>query len=61
MIKQEVDKLLAIGFIKEIRYSEWLSNVVVVPKKNDKWPMCVDYTNLNDAGSKYNFPLPQID
>ena len=33
IIQVEVDKLLAAGFIKEIKYPEWLANVVVVPKK----------------------------
>ena len=61
MIKQEVDKLLEVSFIKEIQYPEWLSNVVVVPKKNRKWRVCVDYTNLNHACPKDIFPLPRID
>ena len=61
MIKQEMDKLLEAGFIKEIQYPEWLSNVVVVPKKNDKWRVCRDYTNLNDACPKDTFPLSRID
>ena len=33
----------------------------VVPKKMGKWRVCVDYTNLNDACPKDNFPLPRID
>ena len=61
VIKQEVDRLLEAGFIKEIQYLEWLSNVVVVPKKDGKWRVCVDYTNLNDACPKDTFPLPRID
>ena len=61
VIKQEVDKLLEVGFIKEIQYPEWLYNVVVDLKKNGKWQVCVDYTNLNDACPKDTFPLPQID
>ena len=32
VIQAEVDKLLEAGFIREIKYSEWLANVVVVPK-----------------------------
>ena len=47
--------------MKEIKYPEWLANVVVVPKKGGKWRVCVDYTNLNEACPKDNFPLPQID
>ena len=38
-----------IGFIREVEYPEWLENVVVVPKRGDKWRVYVDYTNLNDA------------
>ena len=61
IIKQEVDKLLAARFIKEIQYPDWLSNMVVVPKKNDKWRVCVDCTNMNDVCLKDTFPLPRID
>ena len=34
---------------------------MVVPKKGDKLGVCVDYTNLNEACLKDNFPLPRID
>ena len=61
IIQAEVDNLLDAGFIKEIKYPEWLANVVVVPKKGGKWRVCVDYTDLNDACPKYSFPLPRID
>ncbi|RVW81425.1 Transposon Ty3-I Gag-Pol polyprotein [Vitis vinifera] len=42
-------------------YPDWLANVVVVPKKEGKWRVCVDYTNLNNACPKDSFPLPRID
>ena len=61
VIQTEVDNLLRNGFIKAVKYPEWLANVVVVPKKGDKWRVCVDYTNLNDACPKDSFPLPHID
>lgn len=35
-IKDEVFKLLKIGSIREVKYSDWLANVVVVPKKGIK-------------------------
>ncbi|KAL6327271.1 hypothetical protein AAG906_017828 [Vitis piasezkii] len=60
-LTNEVDKLLEAGFIREVEYPEWLANVVVVPKKEGKWRVCVDYTNLNNACPKYSFPLPRID
>ena len=34
--KEEVEKLLKAGFIRECKYSDWLSNVVLVKKSNDK-------------------------
>ena len=61
IIQVKVDNLLDAGFIREIKYPEWLANVVVVPKKGGKWRVCVDYTDLNDACLKDNFPLPRID
>ena len=36
VIQAEVDKLLKAGFIREIKYPEWLANVVAVPKKGGK-------------------------
>ena len=47
--------------IKEVDYPEWLANVVIVQKKNGKWRVCVDYTDLNKACPKDPFPLPHID
>lgn len=44
------------GFIREVKYLTWLANMVIVPKKNGKWLMCVDYTNLNKACPKDNYP-----
>ena len=53
--------LLHNGFIRPVKYHEWLANVVVVPKKGNKWRVCVDYTDLNDTYPKDSFPLPHID
>ena len=56
-----MDNLLIAGSIREVKYPEWLANVVVVPKKGGKWRMRVDYTDLNEACPKDSFPLPRID
>ncbi|XP_074318676.1 uncharacterized protein LOC141655498 [Silene latifolia] len=60
VINQKVDNLLAAGKIREVKYPEWLSNVVVVPKKNGKWRVCVDFIDLNKSCPKDPFPLPHI-
>jgi hypothetical protein len=60
-IGEEVHKLMAAGFIKEVFHREWLANPVLVKKKGGKWRMCVDYTGLNKACPKVPYPLPRID
>ena len=42
-------------------YPDWLSNPVLVKKKNEKWRLCINFTNLNEACSKDSYPLPRID
>lgn len=54
-------KLKEVGFIREITYTTWLANVVMVKKANGKWRMCTDYTDLNKASPKDSYPLPTID
>ncbi|CAL0314908.1 unnamed protein product [Lupinus luteus] len=46
-VASKVAELLEAGFIREITYTTWLANVVMVKKPSGKWRMCVDYTNLN--------------
>ena len=58
---QEVEKLLIVGFIREVYYPEWLANVIMVKKSNEKWRICIDFTDLNRACLKDSFPLPKID
>jgi hypothetical protein len=57
----EVQRLLDIGFIKEVTYPQWLANMVMVQKENGKWRMCIDFTVLNKCFSKDDFSLTRID
>jgi hypothetical protein len=61
IVKEELHKLLKAGFIYPISDSEWVSPLVIVPKNNGKWRVCVDYRALNKAMQKDHFPLPFID
>ena len=61
VIREETEKLLKAGHIREIQYPKWLANVVLVKKANGKWRMCVDFTDLNKAYPKDSYPLPNID
>lgn len=60
IVQIEVDRLLKVGFIRESHYLVWIANTVVVSKKNRKWRVCVDFTDLNKACPKDSFPLPRI-
>ena len=42
-------------------YPDWLANIVMVKKANRRWRICVDFTDLNKACPKDNYPLPWID
>jgi hypothetical protein len=66
MVKEDIDKLLENGFIYSVNNTEWMSSIVVVPKK--KGPdvkvtirFCQDYQNLNAATKKDYYPLPFMD
>ena len=49
------------GKIREVKYPDWLAIVLVVSKKNGKWRVCIDFTDLNKACPKDPFPLLHID
>ena len=53
--------MLATGFIKPIQYPRWLSNIVLVKKKNEQIKSCVDFRNLNKTCPKDEFSLPNMD
>jgi hypothetical protein len=65
-VKEELDKLLDAGFIYPVKNSEWVSPIVVVPKKvgvdgKVKIRVCQDYRKLNEATKKDAYPLPFTD
>ena len=49
IVKEEIQKLLEAGFIYPISDNEWVSPLVIVPKKNRKWCVYVDYRKINKA------------
>ena len=61
VVKEELQKFLSANFIYLISYNQWVSPLFIIPKKNGKWRVCVDYKELNRATQKDHFPLQFID
>ncbi len=57
IIKQDIDKLLIVGFIQSIEEVTWLSPIVVVPKNNGKLKICINFKKLNVATKKDPYAL----
>ena len=49
---EELAKLLEAGFIRDIKHPDWLANLMMVPKKDKSWRLCVDFKDLNKACPK---------
>ena len=60
-VKEEVERLLKVGFIRTARYVEWIFNIVPVIKKNGKLRICIDFRNIIKATPKEEYPMPMAD
>jgi hypothetical protein len=60
-IQKELQKMVDAGIIAPIRYSSWMSNLVVVRKKTGEIRLCVDFRNLNQLSLKDNYHLPNME
>jgi hypothetical protein len=59
-IKDEVEKLIKVGFIYTIQLTQWVSNPISVNKKQGMICICMEFCDLNNACPKDNFPTPFI-
>lgn len=59
-MRLEVEKLVKTKFVKELAYSELLANPVLIKKSNEKYRMCINFTDLNQACPKNCYLLPDI-
>ncbi|KAB2625536.1 S2-RNase [Pyrus ussuriensis x Pyrus communis] len=61
-VKEVIERLVKVGFIKPVKYVEWLVNIVPVLKAITKAVRCcVDYRNINGATLKDEYPMPIAD
>jgi hypothetical protein len=61
LAREDLDKLLDARFIYPIETMQWLSPLVIVPKKDGKLKICANYCKLNIQTKKDPFPLPSLD
>ena len=59
-IQRQVQSLLDAGQIEPSK-SPWSSPVLLVPKKDGGWRMCVDYRKLNAVTKKVSYPIPRTE
>ena len=60
-MKEEIQKLLSMGFLLVVEYPKWLANVVPIPQNDSNVRVCVDFRHLKKASPKDDFPIPHID
>lgn len=58
-LQQDLKDLLDMGVIR-LSKSPYYSQVLLVPKPDNTWRLCIDYRRLNDATAKTVWPLPKI-
>lgn len=58
LIKEEMNRLLEASIIFPVSYNEFVSPIIVVPEKNGKLQICVDYQKLNGVTKNDYSSLP---
>jgi len=61
LIDNYVQKMQENGIVEPRIGSEWVSNIVLIRKKDGALRYCIDYRGLNAVTTKANYPLPRID
>jgi hypothetical protein len=60
-IKLKVEKRLKADFIYPVALTDWVSNLILIDKKQGTIRVCIDYRDIKKACPKDNFPTPFVD
>ncbi|GJY36872.1 reverse transcriptase domain-containing protein [Tanacetum coccineum] len=58
---KEVEEIMKAGILQKVKHHTWVANPDMVKKSDGVWRMCVDFTDINKACPKDNYPLLEID
>ena len=59
-VKEEIDKLLEAGVIRN-SHSSWSAPIIVVPKGDGGKHLVIDYRALNKVTRKFMWPMPKVE
>ena len=59
-VKEEIDKLLEAGVIRN-NHSSWSAPIIVVPKGDGGKHLIIDYRALNKVTRKFVWPMPKVE
>ncbi|GKB39276.1 reverse transcriptase domain-containing protein [Tanacetum coccineum] len=57
---KEEEELLKADILHEVKYQTWVANPIMIKKRDERWKMCVDFTDINKACPKDCYPLPEV-